>query len=198
MARKEQMAGSSAEGSGAPAAVAEKERPVSDLPIRREAAGEAVPAADYAAAPAGSFFEIYKPGQGYHTRIWSGITLGVMVCWAAYFLYEKLELVGTGATTRYVQVSVAVGTILGLGLFGYWLLARNRRICDFLIATEGEMKKVNWTSRREIIGSTKVVIFVVIFMSLMLFIVDICFMLFFTSIGILKGRGVLEAIQGIF
>src|SRR3712207_7866772 len=29
---------------------------------------------------------------------------------------------------------------------------------DFLIATDSEMKKVNWTSRRELIGSTKVVI----------------------------------------
>ena len=29
---------------------------------------------------------------------------------------------------------------------------------DFLIATDSEMKKVNWTSRKELIGSTKVVI----------------------------------------
>ena len=29
---------------------------------------------------------------------------------------------------------------------------------DFLIATDSEMKKVNWTSRKELIGSTKIVI----------------------------------------
>ena len=40
---------------------------------------------------------------------------------------------------------------------------------DFLIATDSEMKKVNWTSRKELIGSTKVVIIFVLFITLMLF-----------------------------
>ena len=146
----------------------------------------------------GSFFDIYKSSQGYYTRIWTGVAYGVLVCWLAYFLYEKLELVASGATTRYVQVGVATAVIIGFGLLGYWLLARNRSVCDFLIATEGEMKKVNWTSRKEIIGSTKVVMFVLIAMAVILFVVDIFFMLFFNAIGILKGEGLLDALKGFF
>ncbi|RIK66584.1 MAG: preprotein translocase subunit SecE [Planctomycetota bacterium] len=140
-------------------------------------------------AEGGGFFDIYKPSQGYHTRVWTGVAAGSLIVWFAYFLYEKLELVGTGATTRYVQVGAAVATILSLGLVTYWLLALNRKVCDFLIATEGEMKKVNWTSRKEIIGSTKVVIFVVVFMSILLFVVDVFFMVFFNAIGVLKAGG---------
>lgn len=143
---------------------------------------------DHAAqrAEGGGFFDIYKPSQGYYTRVWTGISAGALIVWFAYFLYEKLELVGSGTTTRYIQVGVAVATTVGFGLLLYWMLALNRKICDFLIATEGEMKKVNWTSRKEIIGSTKVVIFVLVFMSVLLFIVDVLFMLFFNSIGVLK------------
>ena len=41
---------------------------------------------------------------------------------------------------------------------GYYLIGRKPKVVDFLIATEGEMRKVNWSSRREIRGSTIVVI----------------------------------------
>lgn len=144
------------------------------------------------------FFDLYKPGQGYYTRIWSGVAAASIVCWFAYFLYEKLGVLGTGATVRYIQVSAAVGVILIFGLLGYWLLGLNRRIGDFLIATEGEMKKVNWTSRKEILGSTKVVCFVVIAMAVILFVVDVLFMLFFNAIGILKAEGLFGVIEGLF
>lgn len=137
----------------------------------------------------GGFFDIYKPSQGYNTRVWTGVSYGMMVCWLAYWLYEKFEIVGEGATTKYIQVGVAVATIIGFGLLGYWCLALNRKVCDFLIATEGEMKKVNWTSRKEIFGSTKVVIFVLVFMSVLLFVVDILFMVFFRTIGVLQTGG---------
>ena len=40
-----------------------------------------------------------------------------------------------------------------------WRLMNKPSNVDFLIATDSEMKKVNWTSRKELIGSTKVVIF---------------------------------------
>jgi preprotein translocase SecE subunit len=149
-------------------------------------------------AEGGGFFDIYKAGQGYYTRIWSGVAYGVLVLWCAQFLYVKCEVIGQGTTTRYVQVGVAVATILGFGLAGYWALALNRRVCDFLIATEGEMKKVNWTSRKEIIGSTKVVIFVLLAMGALLFVVDVFFMLFFNWIGILKGGSLLDAFWGMF
>lgn len=191
------------ESKGSSAAVADKEIRVSDMAIDdsandRPRRGFSPPPSEQPPASSRGFFDIYKPSQGYNTRIWSGVSYGVLVCWLAYFLYEKLELVGSGPTTKYIQVGVAVGVIISLGLLGYWLLALNRKFSDFLIATEGEMKKVNWTSRKEIIGSTKVVVFVVVSLSILLFVVDSFFIMFFNSIGILKGEGLFDAIKRIF
>jgi preprotein translocase SecE subunit len=55
-----------------------------------------------------------------------------------------------------------------------------------MIATEGEMKKVNWSTRREIIGSTKVVIVFTLLLTLVLFVVDMIFITFFGWIGVLR------------
>jgi preprotein translocase subunit SecE len=51
-------------------------------------------------------------------------------------------------------------------------------IADFMIASEGEMKKVNWSSRREIMVSTIVVIVVVVIMAVLLGTADFVLQLF--------------------
>ncbi len=178
-------------------AVAERNSRVTDVAASAGGADRAgSKGASAAPAPSGGFFEIYKPSQGARVRMWSGAAYGALVAWFAYFIYERLAIFGTGSTRQIVQVIGASIVIAGFGLLGYWLLGLNRRVCDFLIATEGEMKKVNWTSRKEIIGSTKVVIFVLVFMSVLLFVVDIVFMVFFTWIGVLKGGSVWEMLFG--
>ena len=48
------------------------------------------------------------------------------------------------------------------------------------------MKKVNWTSRQELIGSTKIVIIFVFLITAILFGIDIIFGYVFHWIGILK------------
>lgn len=196
MASKNSTDGSPGQGT----AIADKERYVSDVTVGNNGNDRSYTPRDAgpADAPGGGFFDIYKPSQGYYTRIWSGVMAGSMVCWMAYFFYEKLGIVSSGSTTRYIQFGTATAIIIVFGLLTYWLLALNRKICDFLIATEGEMKKVNWTTRKEIIGSTKVVIFVVISMTVFVFMFDVFFMLFFSSIGILKGEGMFDAIKRIF
>jgi preprotein translocase subunit SecE len=57
---------------------------------------------------------------------------------------------------------------------------------DFLIATDSEMKKVNWTTRAELMGSTKVVIFFVLLISAFLFMLDVIFGYFFQLIKVLE------------
>ncbi len=132
------------------------------------------------------FFEIYKPSQGYYTRMSTAVAAGLMLLWAAVFVHNKLAGFVTGPSAQYVQVGAAVAILLVGGLFVYRLLALNRRMGDFLIATEGEMKRVHWTSRREIAGSTKVVIFVVLSLGIFLFLVDVGLMLFFSEIKVLR------------
>ncbi|MCC6578910.1 MAG: preprotein translocase subunit SecE [Phycisphaeraceae bacterium] len=84
------------------------------------------------------------------------------------------------------QAVVAVVIILGGGGLLYWLLNKPR-IADFLIATESEMKKVNWPTRRELIGSTWIVICGTVLFSAALWVIDLLFALLFSNIGILKG-----------
>ncbi|MBU0718456.1 MAG: preprotein translocase subunit SecE [Planctomycetes bacterium] len=55
-----------------------------------------------------------------------------------------------------------------------------------MVATEGEMKKVSWSSKAEVIGSTKVVIMFTVLLAALLFVVDLVFQRFFTYIGVLK------------
>ncbi len=57
---------------------------------------------------------------------------------------------------------------------------------DFLIATDSEMKKVNWTTKKELMGSTKVVIGFVFVMALVLFFYDLFFQFLFYVLGVLK------------
>ena len=68
----------------------------------------------------------------------------------------------------------------------WWVTYTSRKSGDFMIATEGEMKKVSWSTRREIIGSTKVVILFTILFAVYLFVVDVVCVFLFSSIGVLK------------
>ena len=51
-----------------------------------------------------------------------------------------------------------------------------------MIYGEGEMKKVSWSSRREIAISTFIVIVVVFFMTVLLGVADLLFTLFFNEV----------------
>ncbi|MBK8267733.1 MAG: preprotein translocase subunit SecE [Planctomycetes bacterium] len=177
-------------------ALEERKKPVSDFATSRGGNEASKPREIESKSSGGGFFDIYKPTQGSTIRVWTGIAYGALVCWFAYFIYDKLQPMFNGSMRTIVPVSVAAVIIAGFGLLGYWALGLNRRASDFLIATEGEMKKVNWTSRKEIIGSTKVVVFVVVSMSILLFVVDILFMLFFSWIGVLKAEGLWESLWG--
>jgi len=70
-----------------------------------------------------------------------------------------------------IQLGVPV-LIFVLGAYGIFRLVNGQRFADFLIATESEMKKVSWSSRAELVGSTLVVIVTVIIMSAYIFGVD--------------------------
>lgn len=150
-------------------------------------------------AKQGSFFEVYKPGQGYYTRLGTGIFFGVLILWGAQFAFEQMAVFQTSASwTLYVRYGVPVAVLGTLGLVLYWLTCVNRRAVDFFVATEGEMKKVSWSSRREVIGSTKVVIITTLLMGLILFVVDLAFMMFFSWIDVLKmPPGMLRRLFGL-
>ncbi len=67
-----------------------------------------------------------------------------------------------------------------------FVMTNRPRNAEFLIATDTEMKKVNWTSRAELIGSTKVVIFFMMLIAVLLFGFDVLFGYFFYFIHVLN------------
>ena len=129
--------------------------------------------------------KLYKPGQGYWTRLLSGVGGGVLVLAGAAWLWEKLSRI-QGDWVVYLQAGVAVAVILGLGLLVYWTVAASPRASDFLISTEGEMKKVNRPARKEVTGSTWVVVWCVVLLTALLYFCDVAF------VYVLKGIGILE------
>ena len=87
-------------------------------------------------------------------------------------------------------VGLVVGFVLLLGaVVTYYFTGVKPATCDFLISTDMEMKKVNWSTRREIIGSTWVVIGACVIIAGFLFGIDIIFQGFFRWIGILVDAG---------
>jgi preprotein translocase SecE subunit len=136
----------------------------------------------------GGFFTIYKHGQGYWTRMGTAVAAGLIALLFADFVYNRLVAlraryewkIGTGAL---LGISAAVFFLLVLWA---WRLMNKPRNVDFLIATDSEMKKVNWTTRKELIGSTKVVCFFVILIAAILFSLDLIFGYLFYALRVLE------------
>lgn len=164
-----------------------------DRPSRVSEAGQGASADRQAKAPrqAGGL-RLYKPSQGYHTRLGTAIGGGLLAVAGAVFVFNELSRdIDPGA--RYalpVMYGSAVAFMLVMGALLYWIVGLNRKANEFFIATEGEMKKVNWSTRQEIVKSTKVVIFCVVVLSVFLFAADLLFMVLFSAIGVLQGGAV--------
>ncbi len=85
----------------------------------------------------------------------------------------------------YVQGAMVVLTVLvGAAAIMYFVAIKKSSV-DFLIATDGEMKKVNWSTRKDILNSTWVVIGASALLGLYLFGFDTAFAIFFEAIGVL-------------
>ncbi len=134
-----------------------------------------------------SFLRKYKPDQGKWTRLGSFAGAGAMVAWGAVWLHEQLSVFeGDTVVALLVTKGIPILFAVVLASVAWWAVYSSRGSGDFMIATEGEMKKVNWTTKREIIGSTKVVILFTVLMSILLFMCDFLFQQLFVWIGILK------------
>lgn len=121
-------------------------------------------------------FKIYKRGQGKNSRLASALVIFAIACIGCWKLYGQLQNFGL-----WVQNMVPVGVCLICAGVIYWL-SNKPAVADFMIAAEGEIKKVSWSTRKEITNSTIIVIFVVVIMASGLGVVDLAFRLFFDQI----------------
>jgi preprotein translocase subunit SecE len=113
--------------------------------------------------------QIYKRDQGRKTRIGTGLVLLAIVAIGCVRLYQMLQASPIAVQTL---VPVAICGVLGLVIFR---LLNKPSLADFLIAAEGEIKKVSWSSWKEIKASTLVVISVVVLMAVGLGAADLLF-----------------------
>jgi preprotein translocase SecE subunit len=120
-------------------------------------------------------FAIYKRGQGRYTRLYSGFGMALIAGFGCWQLYRKLE---ANDLNFWIQTMIPTILFLGLGGLAFWLVNK-ASVADFMISAEGELKKVNWSSRHEIAVSTFVVILVSVLLSVILGATDFIFQLFF-------------------
>jgi preprotein translocase subunit SecE len=126
--------------------------------------------------------ELYKSGQGRYVRVGTYIgtvLVNLVLCW---YLWSKLNnYLPSAKEDEPVTFVQAIKTYLEYGipflLFAgmvivEWIYLNKPVAVDFLIATESEMKKVSWSSRAELFGSTLVVIVTVFVLAVMIFTVD--------------------------
>ena len=124
-----------------------------------------------------SVFDIYKRGQGKYTRVLTVVGAMLVSVIGCYVLSQSLS---GWMPPDYIYVAFAIPALVVavLGAMMFWLVNRPSS-ADFLIATESEMKKVSWSSRKEVIGSTKVVIVTTFMLAGILYGVDVLFVLLF-------------------
>jgi preprotein translocase SecE subunit len=178
-------------------------------PLKPEAVSDSTPpwkpTARSAGSAGGGFFSIYKKGQGYWTRIGTVIGIALIVVFTAYNLFVYIPTFlpaptpppGSDDATKAaifqhaetIHTRIAAGVsgafLLGCVLLAFWVTNKPANV-DFLIATDSEMKKVNWTSRKDLIASTKIVIIFMFSVAIFLFVADILFTYLFHFIGVLK------------
>lgn len=121
-------------------------------------------------------FNIYKRGQGKYTRLCTAFAIAIIAGLGCLQLYKKLQ---AGDIGLWVETMVPVGLFVILAFLTFWLVNKPS-LADFLIAAEGEMKKVSWSSRQEIAVSTFIVIVVVVVMAILLGTTDLGFRTLFT------------------
>jgi len=119
---------------------------------------------------------IYKRGQGKYTRLWSGFGFGVVAALGCLQLYNTLQATELGL---WIETMLPAGLFVALSLLIVWLMNK-ASIANFMIAAEGEMKKVSWSSRKEVAVSTFIVIVVVIGFAVLLGVTDFVFQVLFT------------------
>ena len=126
-------------------------------------------------------FQLYKSGQGRYLRGGTGVAAALVDLVFCYYLWTLLSrYLVENAYKPYLEYGIpaAVFAVLGVAVFFY---VNKPNVVDFLVATETEMKKVSWSSRAELVGSTAVVIVTVFALALFIYFADYIFIYVFKN-----------------
>lgn len=85
------------------------------------------------------------------------------------------------------HVMFTLPIVLAAGAFWFaYRLVNYPVFADFLIATEAEMNKVSWTTRKNLVQDTVVVLVTVVLLTTFLYVVDMAWAVVLTKIGVLQ------------
>ncbi len=150
-------------------------------------------------------FVVHKRGQGMYARVSAMLVLGFAVFYGCMELYQSdlMETLPVLVSLRYLTVTwgmAVVGTIfavlvaLVIALTIGFVTQRRRlkglenkslRFVDFLIDVEGELRKVAWPSRKQLVSATSVVLITTVLFAIFIFSVDQILHRFMRLAGIL-------------
>jgi preprotein translocase subunit SecE len=126
---------------------------------------------------------MYKRSQGRIARQISFGAIWLLIAVGAWRLESILQQ--NPRTTG----DLAFGIALAVALVGGWLAYRLVNLpsfADFLIAVEAEMNKVSWPTRTELIRSSMVVIFSILFLAIVLSLYDSFWIFLLSLLGVMK------------
>ena len=143
-----------------------------------------------------ALWSAYKSDQGRWVRYFALISVIVLTLWAAGNLYQlivpaeiphadrwfEVEFMGLSLVVSWHMIPPAILFLL-VGTFA-WKLSQRQRVADFLIETEGELKKVSWPARKEWTSSSVAVIVTILVFVAYLYLVDLGLSAFFTYLKI--------------
>src|SRR6185295_4141868 len=126
-----------------------------------------------------------RPGLGRAVRGTAYVSIAALTAYGAYALYMAptltsawwqpiagpFTLMGKEASLRPILFP-AVGVFMAV-MSVVFLVLNREAAADFLVETEGEIKKVSWPARKEYVGSAMIVVLVVAIVSGFLHFVDL-------------------------
>lgn len=144
----------------------------------------------------GDQLDYTKPGLGRAVRMTAYLSIGSLTAYGAYAMYMApglqspwwkviagpLSLMGKEASLR-PQLFPALAVFLSVMFVVHQILNRDRA-AEFLIETEGEIKKVSWPARKEYVGSAMIVVLVVAIVSGFLHLVDLYLSKLMQALGV--------------
>lgn len=132
-------------------------------------------------------FRIYKSGQGRYVRVGTAIAAGLVTLALCYYTWgllsrhwpslpvkpgDEVREVSPLAPYKVYVVYAAPAVLFAAAAVAMAYYLNKPKAADFFIATESEMKKVAWSNKAELVGSTVVVIVTVFLLALFIYMAD--------------------------
>lgn len=150
-------------------------------------------------------FTVYRKGQGSSARISVGVALGLLSAFASYSLHGALidlPVFFVGASVPLLNIPLTWGVVSSFFFFLFCIAFAallvgcletgigkidntGKGLVGFLVDTQAELNKVSWPTKRELIGSSIVVIIFSVIIGSYIFGVDRVVTLLMKSIGVL-------------